>query len=81
MTNALAALTAAAGDRVRDMTFTAAPNPAGGTLSIELTDRSLVLSESFVRTAFTTAWPVPDGDTVLLMLQPPGASSAFTTGR
>jgi hypothetical protein len=51
------------------VTFTAVPNPASGSVVVELTDRSLVLPELFVRTAFTTPWPVPGGDTVLLMLQ------------
>ena len=69
MTSSLSALTAAAGDRLRDVAFVATPAPAGGAVVLELTDRSLVLSESFVRTAFTSAWPVTDGDTILLMLQ------------
>lgn len=69
MTSSLSALTAAAGDRLRDIAFTATPAPAGGAVVLELTDRGLVLSESFVRTAFTAAWPVTDGDTILLMLQ------------
>ncbi len=69
MASAMAALSAAAGTRGRDVAFTAIGNPAGGTVSVELTDHSMVLSESFVRTAFTTPWPVPDGDTVLFLLQ------------
>jgi hypothetical protein len=69
MTSSLSALTAAAGDRLRDVAFIAMPAPAGGAVVLELTDRSLVLSESFVRTAFTNAWPVTDGDTILLLLQ------------
>jgi len=68
MTSAMAALTAAAGDRQRDVAFIASGHPAG-TVSLEITDRSVMLSESFVRTAFTTPWPVPDGDTVLVQLQ------------
>ena len=67
MTSVLSALTAAAGNRGREVSMTAAAN--AGTVSLELTDRSVVLSESFVRTAFTTPWPVPEGDTVLLLLQ------------
>jgi len=69
MTSAMAALSAAAGNRGREVAFTATGNPASGTVSLELTDRSMVLSESFVRTAFTTPWPVQDGDTVLVLLQ------------
>ena len=69
MTSSLSALTAAAGDRLRDVAFIAMPAPAGGAVVLELTDRSLVLSDSFVRTAFTNAWPVTDGDTILLLLQ------------
>lgn len=69
MTSVLSALTAAAGNRGREVAMTAAANVGSGTVSLELTDRSVVLSESFVRTAFTTPWPVPEGDTVLLLLQ------------
>src|SRR3954463_153251 len=69
MSSALSALTAVAGSRPRDVAFSAASNAVGGTVSLDLTDRSVVVSDSFVRTAFTTPWPVPDGDTVLLLLQ------------
>lgn len=68
MASALAALSAAAGERQRDLAFMAVCNPAG-TVSIEITDRGVVLPDSFVRTAFTTPWPVPEGDTVLVLLQ------------
>jgi hypothetical protein len=68
MAGALGALTAAAGDQPRDILMTAI---SGGHSSIvlELTDRSLVLSDTFIRTAFTATWPVPDGDAVLMLLQ------------
>jgi hypothetical protein len=76
MASALAALSAAAGDRPGTPAGTAAraialtaTSGAHGTMALELTDRSLVLSEAFIRTAFTATWPVPDGDTVLMLLQ------------
>lgn len=68
MANALSALTAAARNRTRDILLNATSN-GPGSIALELTDRSLVLSETFVRTAFTSTWPVPDGDAVLMLLQ------------
>jgi hypothetical protein len=68
LSSVLTALTAAAGDRSRDLTFTAA-GASHGTVTLGLTDRSLVLSDTFVRTAFTSRWPVPDGDGALMLLQ------------
>jgi hypothetical protein len=68
MASALAALTAAAGDRPRDILLNAVSS-GHGSISLELTDRSLVLSETFIRTAFTSTWPVQDGDAVLMLLQ------------
>ncbi len=68
MAGALAALTAAAGHHRREVTFMATGSPAD-TVSLALSDRSVVLPDSFVRTAFTTSWPLPDGDTVLVLLQ------------
>jgi hypothetical protein len=68
MASALSALTAAAGDRSRDILLNAT-NSGHGSIALELTDRSLVLSEMFIRTAFTSTWPVPDADAVLMLLQ------------
>jgi len=68
MAGALSALTAAAGDRPRDILLNATSN-GHGSITLELTDRSLVLSQTFIRTAFTSTWPVPDGDVVLMLLQ------------
>jgi hypothetical protein len=68
MASALAALSAAAGDRPRDVLFAAAGDGQGA-IVLELTDRSLVLSDAFIRTAFSSPWPVPDGDAVLMLLQ------------
>ena len=68
MSSALSAMTAAAGDRPRDILLSAT-NGGHGSIALELTDRSVVLSEMFIRTAFTSTWPVPDGDAVLMLLQ------------
>ncbi len=68
MASALAALTAAGGDRPRDILLSA-NNSGHGSIFLELTDRGLVLSEMFIRTAFTSTWPVPDGDALLMLLQ------------
>ena len=68
MAAALSALTAAAGNRPRDIVFSAV-NGGHGSIALELTDRSLVLPDTFMRAAFTSTWPVPDGDAVMMLLQ------------
>ena len=68
MAGALSALTAAAGPRSRDLVLSAV-NSGHGTIALELADRSLVLPDTFIRSAFTSAWPVPDADAVMLLLQ------------
>lgn len=69
MTSGLAALTAAAGERPRELSLTAGAGTAPGTIALDVSDHSVIVSESFVRTAFTAPWPVPDGDAALLLLQ------------
>jgi len=66
MTGALAGLTAAAGHHRREVTFMASGSPAD-TVSLALSDRSVVLPESFVRTAFTTPWPPEARSAVVAM--------------
>jgi hypothetical protein len=68
MASGLSALTAAAGDRPRDIHLHAV-NGGHGSIALEVTDRSLVLSDNFIRLAFMSTWPVPNGDAVLMLLQ------------
>ena len=68
LVSGLAALGGAAGGRPRDVVFSATETDQAA-IALELTDRSLLLSDAFIRTAFSSPWPVPDGDTVLMLLQ------------
>ena len=69
LSSALTALGAAANVEGRELSFTALVTGSPTSITLELVDHSLVLSDAFVRTAFTSPWPVQNGDSVLMQLQ------------
>ena len=69
MTGAMSAVGVATGRHPWHLTLTAIAPAGRGTLVIELTDRSVALPESYIRSAFTAPWPIVDGELVLLMLR------------
>jgi nitrogen-specific signal transduction histidine kinase len=68
LNGALSALTAVAGNQARDLTFGTTANATPGAITLELTDHTVILPDTFIRSAFTAPWPVPNGDTTLLLL-------------